>query len=641
MPRSLFPNAAPERRAELERDPTVKLLNDYDWSTNPLGTIPEWPESLKGAVRLMMVASTPMVMLVGPQAILIYNDAYGIFAGQKHPDIFGMPTLEAWPEIADFNRQNIARGLEGESWTLSDQELVLNRHGGLESAWMDLHYSPIMGDDGHSMGTLCIVHETTDRMLTEKALARSEERLTLALSSSALVGTWDWDTINNIVTADDQFANLYNVDSQVAGLGAPIEQYLLAVEHEDLPRVNDDLQRSLATGTDFRSEYRVVAPDGTRRWVVASGRPRFNAEGQVYRFPGVVIDITEQRRAAEALAKSELEFRTLADTMPQMVWATQPDGYHDYYNARWYEFTGMQPGTTDGEGWNNMFHPDDQEEAWKRWRHSLETGEPYQIEYRLRHHSGVYRWTLGRALPIRDEAGNILRWIGTCTDIHESRKAAEERELVAHELSHRIKNIFAVLTGIVSLSARGRPEIKPFADQLRQRIFALGEAHDFVRPQTYLSDGSQEPGTLSALVARLTRPYESENGDSRIRYSGDDTIIDDAAATPLALLFHELATNAAKYGALQGSEGWVDLTGNVDGDQLQLTWKERGGPVTAQPEKLSGFGSRLIELSVTGQMHGKIDRLWEQDGLKVELTLPLASLKRSSRLQTLEKTEDA
>lgn len=640
MPRSLFPHAAPETRAALERDPTVKLLNDYDWSQNRLGPIPEWPYSLKGAVRLMMVASTPMVMMVGEEGILIYNDAYAQFAGQKHPSIFGMPVLDAWPEIADFNRLNVERGLSGESWALRDQELVLNRYGQPESGWMDLHYSPVPGDDGLSMGTLCLVHETTDRYLAEKALARSEERLTLALASSALVGTWDWDVINNVVTADDKFAQMYNIDAQTAGLGAPIEQYLLAIEHEDLPRVNTALQHAIETGGELRSEYRVVAPDGTRRWLMVSGKPRRDAEGRVYRFPGVAIDITDQRRAAEALAKSELEFRTLADTMPQMVWATQPDGYHDYYNARWYEFTGTPVGSTDGEGWNNVFHPEDQERAWTVWRHSLATGEPYQIEYRLRHHSGEYRWTLGRALPISDAAGKILRWIGTCTDIHDSRKAAEERELVAQELSHRIKNIFAVLTGIVSLSARGQPEIKPFADQLRHRIFALGEAHDFVRPQHYLSAQPSGQGMLSALVSRLTRAYETENGETRVRYSGEDTAIDDAAATPLALLFHELATNAAKYGALSRPEGWVELTGRHEGEHLHLTWVEKGGPEAVEPAQLSGFGSKLIELSVSGQMRGQITRHWSTEGLRVEIDLPLSSLRRSYRLRAPETAED-
>lgn len=115
----------------------------------------------------------------------------------------------------------------------------------------------------------------------------------------------------------------------------------------------------------------------------------------------------------------EAKFRVLADTMPQMVWSTLPDGFHDYYNARWYEFTGVAPGSTDGEGWNGMFHPEDQERAWSVWRKSLETGEPYEIEYRLRDAHGEYRWTLGRALPIRDADGKIMRWFGTCTDIHD------------------------------------------------------------------------------------------------------------------------------------------------------------------------------------------------------------------------------
>ena len=129
---------------------------------------------------------------------------------------------------------------------------------------------------------------------------------------------------------------------------------------------------------------------------------------------------------AAAIAESERQFRILADSMPQMVWATQPDGFHDYYNRRWYEFTGMPAGSTDGVAWNGMFHPDDQVRAWALWRHSLETGEPYEIEYRLRRADGVYRWTLGRALAVRDQQGRIIRWFGTCTDIEEQ-KQAEER----------------------------------------------------------------------------------------------------------------------------------------------------------------------------------------------------------------------
>lgn len=633
MPKSLFPAASAGTRARLEQDPTLKLVNEFDWADNPLSPIPDWPESLRGAVRLMMASASPMVMLLGPDGILVYNNAYALFAGNRHPAIFGMPAAEAWPEIADFNRTNIARGLAHESWTLHNQELVLNRHGHPEAGWMDLHYSPILDDSGQSIGTLCIVHETSDRVLAEKALARSEERLSLALSGSSLVGTWDWDVAENIVTSDDKFAALFNLDPLRAGLGVPLDDFMAAIHPEDVTRVGEEIDAALKNGHSYRSEYRLLAPDGTVQWVIASGRPRLDADGVANRFPGVVVDVTEQRRISEALAESEIRFRTLADTMPQMVWSTRADGYHDYYNARWYEFTGAPVGTTEGEGWADMFHPDDQERAWDVWRHSLDTGEPYHIEYRLKHHSGTYRWTLGLALPIRDAAGQIIRWFGTCTDIHETKLVAEERELVAQELSHRIKNIFAVLTSIISLSARSRPEVKSFADELRQRIYALGEAHDFVRPHSHASNAPEEQGSLRSLIGRLLDPY-ARQGETRINFNGDDTQVDEGAATPLALLFHELGTNSAKYGALSLEGGRVDLTGSLVGDRYHLSWKELGGPPLAGSSDTSGFGSRLITLSVEGQMRGSLDRIWEEDGLRVEIDLPVDALRRSARLKT-------
>jgi diguanylate cyclase (GGDEF)-like protein/PAS domain S-box-containing protein len=136
-------------------------------------------------------------------------------------------------------------------------------------------------------------------------------------------------------------------------------------------------------------------------------------------------------------SRSADRLRRILDHIPHMVWSTQPDGYHDYYSRLWYEFTGVEEGSTDGEAWSEMFHPDDREPAWGSWRHSLDTGEPYQIEYRLRHHSGDYRWVLGRAWPERGPDGRIVRWYGTCTDIHDKKLArvamgeAEERYRLA------------------------------------------------------------------------------------------------------------------------------------------------------------------------------------------------------------------
>lgn len=331
--------------------------------------------------------------------------------------------------------------------------------------------------------------------------------------------------------------------------------------------------------------------------------------------------------ARNALVESDARFNTLADALPHMVWSTLPDGFHDYYNARWYEFTGVPAGSTDGEAWNGMFHPDDQERAWTRWRRSLETGEPYEIEYRLRHHSGEYRWTLGRAMPMRGSDGQIVRWIGTCTDIDDSKRQAEQVEVLSRELSHRIKNIFAVLAGLIGMSARRRPEHQAFAKELQDRVSALGRAHEFVRPHSDNSMPQSSPGSLHGVMREILSPYPALD-EGRVKIEGDDVAVDDRGATPLALLAHELATNACKYGALCLPEGRVEIRSVRKGDGLELRWSERGGPkITAQPER-TGFGSKLIELSIVNQLGGQINRSWDEEGLVAIVTVPVKNLKR-------------
>jgi PAS domain S-box-containing protein len=124
-------------------------------------------------------------------------------------------------------------------------------------------------------------------------------------------------------------------------------------------------------------------------------------------------------------------FRQMAETMPQLVWTARPDGYHDYYNQRWYEYTGTTPMQTQGEGWQTPFHPDDVAETLQRWHHSLATGELYETEYRCRRHDGVYRWFLGRAHPVRDASGRIIKWFGTSTDIDDQKRAADSMRFLA------------------------------------------------------------------------------------------------------------------------------------------------------------------------------------------------------------------
>jgi PAS domain S-box-containing protein len=301
-----------------------------------------------------------------------------------------------------------------------------------------------------------------------------------------------------------------------------------------------------------------------------------------------------------------------------MVWSTLPDGYHDYYNAKWYDFTGVSPGSTDGDEWNGMFHPDDQPRAWEIWRGCLASGEPYRIEYRLRHRSGEYRWVLGRAQPVRDADGTIVRWMGTCTDIHDAKEHAARNEVLSRELSHRIKNIFAVISGLIGMSAREEPGQKPFARALQERVAALGRAHEFVRPHSEASAPKAPTDSLHGILIGILSPYPAMD-DGRIVIAGPDVRVDDRGATPLALLVHELATNAMKYGALSVVEGSVRIETLIADGVLHLRWQESGGPRIDGPPERKGFGTKLSELSIVQQLGGSIEREWRAEGLIVDV----------------------
>jgi PAS domain S-box-containing protein len=134
----------------------------------------------------------------------------------------------------------------------------------------------------------------------------------------------------------------------------------------------------------------------------------------------------EAKREHEAARESEMRYRFVCDMMPQMVWMTRSDGFHEFYNKQWFDYTGLGQDSY-GDGWASPLHPDDVERSELRWNHSLETGEPYEVEYRFKRYDGVYRWFLGRALPLRDKNGQILKWFGTCTDIDDAKQSEVER----------------------------------------------------------------------------------------------------------------------------------------------------------------------------------------------------------------------
>jgi PAS domain S-box-containing protein len=187
----------------------------------------------------------------------------------------------------------------------------------------------------------------------------------------------------------------------------------------NLAQVLERWQEAISSAQPFEMVFPIRGADGVFRPFLTRINPAFDETGAVVNWFGVNTDISLQVQAEDAFAKSETRFRTLADAMPQMVWSASPDGFLDYHNARWYEFTGAPVGATDGAGWTAMLHPDDSDAALATWRGALATGDPYHVEIRLRHRDGDHRWVLCRAQPERDAGGRIARWYGTCTDIED------------------------------------------------------------------------------------------------------------------------------------------------------------------------------------------------------------------------------
>lgn len=318
--------------------------------------------------------------------------------------------------------------------------------------------------------------------------------------------------------------------------------------------------------------------------------------------------------------------RRILDILPQMVWSTTPEGMADFFNRQWYEFTGLSHGDTDGEAWIDVLHPEDRLQIAAAWRESVASGKPYEVEYRMRHHDGEYRWMLARGVPLRDGEGGIERWFGTCTDVDQQKRTEEGLGLIASELSHRIKNIFSVVGSIISLSVPRRSEFRPLAESIMARITALARAHDHFRPDAG-NIGIAGARDLKGLIAVIMAPYQhSESGEQRLLVEGDDVDIGTAATTALALLLHELATNSVKYGAFSNAGGQILIALEDCGGMVMIRWRERGGPpILGKPERRS-FGTMLAQRAATAQLRGEIVYRWERAGLEVDISIPAESM---------------
>ena len=588
-----------------------RLRRELDWSTSPRGAPQTWAPSLRMTIGLMLDSGLPMFVAWGPGLGFVYNDPYARILGRKHPAGLGAPFQAVWPEIWADIGPLVDKALAGEATLFENLPLVVNRHGYDETAYFSFSYSPVRDENGAVRGMFCGVAETTRQVEAERQLRESETRFR-NMADSAPVMIW--------VTGPDGYCNYlnqtwyeYTGQTRLEGEGYG---WLNATHPDDRGEAERAFHDANAARAPFRFEYRLRRADGAYRWALDAARPRFAEDGAYLGYVGCVIDIHERREAENALRESEDNYRHAVELNPQTAWTAGPDGLLDRVAERWREWTGQDGHDT---SWGEALHEEDFELSVVAWRKSLSTGEPYDIEHRVRMVSGRYRWMHSRAYPRRDGEGRIVRWYGSTEDIHERKVGEEHLHLMINELNHRVKNSLATVQAIASQTFRNPVSYEQARGDFSHRLLALARAHDV------LTEASWSGATLQAVVDRALAAHRGAEGDGQIEASGPSVNLTPKTALALSLALHELCTNASKYGALSVEDGRVTIDWSEEGPptnrRLLMTWREVGGPTVTVPMR-KGFGTRLIEKSLAGELDGEAALAFEPEGVVCRIDVP-------------------
>lgn len=281
-----------------------------------------------------------------------------------------------------------------------------------------------------------------------------------------------------------------------------------------------------------------------------------------------------------------------------------------------------QSGQVKFEDLSANIHPADRDRVRAAFTATRGIVGAYEIDFRIMVGTEI-RWISARGLG-DDASLHEGQMFGVFLDVTGRKQAEEGNELLAGEMSHRVKNLLAIAMGLTNITSQSTTTAKEMAKELTARLAALGRAHDLVRP---IPGEQGHAALLGDLLSVLLAPYEDLGAfKGRIRVAVPRMGVGEAAATALALIFHELATNSMKYGALSEDIGTLDLSGSTNGDELMLTWTERGGPLVEPSTGAEGYGSKLLNRSVSGQLGGTITHDWSEKGVVVVLRLSVEKL---------------
>lgn len=398
---------------------------------------------------------------------------------------------------------------------------------------------------------------------------------------------------------------------------------------EDAPKVFGPFSEGMAQRKPFQCEARYRRADGEIRILETHAEPRFDPNGAFTGMIGVNVDVTDQRRAQIELSESEARLRALADNLPygmiyQIVRDEKGARRFSFVSSRCKELNGVeaQAAIADPLLLHSQIHEEDREAFTAAEEAAFKAMKPFEADARVRKPDGEVRWYRIASAPRQLADGSIV-WDGVQVDIHDMKVAEERRALLMKEMSHRIKNTLSTVLSIATQTGRHAADYAAFNRSFQARLVALSKSHDLL-----MKDARGTADLREILEAELL-PYSADTALGRtLTLSGDPVRLSTRAAVGLGLVVHELATNAAKYGAYSGA-GAIDVSWRCNGGPMLLQWRERGGPAVSVPTS-SGFGSKLIDSVLRGELGGAVETRFAPQGFEADL-----------HFQTVSAGEDA
>jgi PAS domain S-box-containing protein len=506
-----------------------------------------------------------------------------------------------------------------------DQEVVIERPDGSRVVAL-VNIEALKDAAGSVVGAVNCFRDVTERWRLDAAVRENQLRLQELLEALP-TAIYTTDAAGRITSYNQAAVDLWGHRPKLGQDAWCGSWRLYWPDGTPMPHDECPMAVALKEGRVVRGAEAVAErPDGTRVHFVPYPTPLFDESGAPIGAVNTLIDITEHRHAKEVGAR----LAAIVESSDDAIVSKDLNGIIRSWNRGAERLFGYAAEEVVGQPITILIPPDRQDEE-------TDILERIRRGERIDHYETVRRRKDGSPVeisltvsPVRDAAGRVTGASKIARDITERRRSEEKQKLLLREMSHRARNLFALASSVVTLSARSAETPQDMAQAVRERLGALARAHDLTLPDLAGGDKVDKATTLPALLRAIVSPYDGaeDQDDRRVHLSGPDVPIQGSAVTSLALLLHEFAANSAKYGALSAPTGRLEARWSVAEDELLLEWKEQGGPPLAGPSADEGFGSLLARQAVEGQLGGRIFRDWHDRGLIIRLSLPVASLAR-------------